>query len=378
MTVVSRFDVIPVVAIGLCMAYGLRTGALRIALPLAGLVAGGLAFGRFLPRLVDAFRSSSDVADLTLVAAAFCLAGGFALGGRVAFALAARLPRGLRGLDRAAGVLLGAALGVVVVWLGALFLSTRGPDSRRAARRSSIVVRLLDAVPPGRVLTALHRFDGVPVVANLIPRRLPPPVTDGVPSAVVRTTAASVVKVRGDVCGFVAEGSGWIAGPGRVVTNVHVVTGQRHPDVISVDGRTLRATVAHVDVTNDLAVLAVPGLRGRALSLGRTPAFGSPVAFIGYPGDGPLRSEAGTMGDAESRLSPDAYGAPSARTTLTLRGHARPGNSGGPVIDRAGRVVGTLFARNAEGTVVFATPAGRIRAALAAPPRAVPAGPCPD
>lgn len=374
----SRFDVIPAAAIALCMAYGLRTGALRIALPLAGLVGGAFAFGRFLPQFVDAFRSSSDVADLTLAAAAFCLAGGFALGGRLALALARRLPRGLREVDRAAGVVLGAALGVAVVWLGALFLSTRGADSRRAARRSTIVVRLLDAVPPARVATALHRFDGVPVVANLIPRRLPPPATDGVPTAVVRTAAASVVKVRGDVCGFVAEGSGWIAGPDRVVTNVHVVTGQRHPGVILGDGRTLRATVAHVDVTNDLAVLTVPGLRGQPLRLGRTPPFASPVAFIGYPQDGPLRSEAGSMGDAESGISPDAYGDPAARTTLSLRGHARPGNSGGPVIDRQGRVVGTLFARNTDGTVVFAIPTARIRAALAAPARAVPAGPCPD
>jgi S1-C subfamily serine protease len=377
MTVVSRFDLIPAAAIALCMAYGLRTGALRIALPLIGLVGGGFAFGRFLPGLVDEFRSSSDVADLTLVAAAFCLAGGFAIGGRVALALTSRLPRGLREVDRAAGVVLGAALGVAVVWLGALFLSTRSADSRRAARRSTIVVRLLDAVPPARVLTALHRFDGVPVVANLIPRRLPPPVTDGVPAGVVGQAAASVVKVRGDVCGFVAEGSGWIAGPGRVVTNVHVVTGQRHPGVL-LDGRTLQSTVTHVDVTNDLAVLTVPGLRGRALPLGRTPGFGTPVAFVGYPQDGPLRSEAGSMGDTETGISPDAYGDPAARTTLTLRGHARPGNSGGPVIDRAGRVVGTLFARNADGTVVFAIPTGRIRAALAAPPRSEPAGPCPD
>ena len=373
----SRFDLIPAAAIVLCMAYGLRTGALRIALPLVGLVGGAFAFGRFLPRLVDELRSSSDVADLTLVAAAFCLAGGFALGGRVAYALARRLPRGLREADRAAGVVLGAALGLAVVWLGALFLSTRSADSRRAARRSSIVVRLLDAVPPARVLTALHRFDGVPVVANLIPRRLPPPATDGVPADVVERAADSVVKVRGDVCGFVAEGSGWIAGPGRVVTNVHVVTGQRHPGVIT-GGHSFQATVTHVDVTNDLAVLTVPGLPGRSLPLGGTPAFGTPVAFIGYPQDGPLRSEAGTMGDAESGISPDAYGDPAARTTLTVRGHACPGNSGGPVIDRAGRVVGALFARNATGTVVFAIPTGRIRAALAAPARNEPAGPCPD
>ena len=92
----------------------------------------------------------------------------------------------------------------------------------------------------------------------------------------------SVVRVTGIACGLGVEGSGWVASRGLVVTNAHVVAGIRQPRVDTAGGRAFTATVVSFDVTNDLAVLRVPGLAIRSLALA-APERGTAVALVGYP-----------------------------------------------------------------------------------------------
>ena len=91
----------------------------------------------------------------------------------------------------------------------------------------------------------------------------------------------------GTACGLGVEGSGWVAAPGLVVTNAHVVAGEDDTTVSLADGSAFDATVVHYDTLNDLALLAVDGLDAPPLSLadGRR---GDEAAVIGYPGNGPL------------------------------------------------------------------------------------------
>ena len=69
------------------------------------------------------------------------------------------------------------------------------------------------------------------------------------------------MKILGSACGVGVEGSGWVARPGVVVTNAHVVAGQDDTQVLP-GGRDpgLDAQAVHFDPRNDLAVLRVPGL----------------------------------------------------------------------------------------------------------------------
>jgi S1-C subfamily serine protease len=172
------------------------------------------------------------------------------------------------------------------------------------------------------------------------------------------------VRITGIACGLGVEGSGWIARPGFVVTNAHVVAGVGQPLVDRRGGEGRRATVVAFDVENDLAILRVPDLDGRPLPLVE-PERGVPVALAGYPENGPLVRIPGRLGATQDFVSRDAYGrGPVQRTITTLRGDVRPGSSGGPGIDARGRVRTTVFARGPGDGGGFGLPADLVRSAL--------------
>ena len=75
------------------------------------------------------------------------------------------------------------------------------------------------------------------------------------------------------------------------------------------------------------------------------PKAGTPAAILGYPLDGGFDREPGRIGQTETVSTENAYGnGPVLRSITALRGKVRPGNSGGPMVDRSGRVVATVFA----------------------------------
>jgi S1-C subfamily serine protease len=105
------------------------------------------------------------------------------------------------------------------------------------------------------------------------------------------------------------------------------------------------ATVVVFDSRNDIALLRVPGLGLPPLELARSPRAQTIGAILGYPEDGPFVAEPGRIGHTQAIETNDAYGrGPVVRVLTPLRGLVRPGNSGGPTVDRAGRVLTTVFA----------------------------------
>jgi S1-C subfamily serine protease len=164
-----------------------------------------------------------------------------------------------------------------------------------------------------------------------------------------------------------------VAGRDVVATNAHVVAGDPEPGVRTADGRKLAATVTVFDRVDDIAVLAVPGLDLPSLALGAPPRFGAPVAILGHPGGGPLEAAPATVGDRGEGLRPDPV---TARRLpgrwLNVRGHAEPGSSGSPILNRNGRVVAMVWG-GAEGAAsIAAVPTADIRAALLATRRTAP------
>ena len=144
-------------------------------------------------------------------------------------------------------------------------------------------------------------------------------------------------------------GSGWAVGPDTFVTNAHVVAGQEDTRIEANDGQSASATTIAYNPRNDIAILRadvdVPALP--ALARARR---GTSAAVIGYPNDGPLTITPARAGETRLLLGDDAYGAgPFERAMLTLRGVVRHGNSGGPLVDSRGRVLGTVFAATTEG-----------------------------
>lgn len=251
--------------------------------------------------------------------------------------------------DAALGAVVAAIATLVAVWLVALLLSA-GPTRNvaNAVNDSRIVRALVDRLPPApSVFSRLQRFiDGSPfprVFEGLEPVA-PGPVAipnDPAVRAAVAAARASTVRVTGLGCGGIQSGSGFVVGPGLIVTNAHVVAGIDRP---AVDDR--RATTVLFDPAMDLAVLRTTGLGGRALPLlGEDVARGQGGAVLGYPGGGTFTAGPAAVLRRFQAVGRDIYGRDlTRREVYQLQALVRQGNSGGPFVRSDGVVLGVIFA----------------------------------
>jgi hypothetical protein len=248
---------------------------------------------------------------------------------------------------------------------------------REAVQRSLVLQHLNHVVPPARLMDAIERVDPFPtIVGPAVPDEPPDPALLQQPG--VAEAAPSVVRVLGSACGLAVSGSGWVAGPERVVTAAHVVAGQRRTSVElgAAGGQRLRAVVYALDTRNDVAVLHVEGLNAPALRLAE-PRPNEAVAILGYPESGPFTSVAGRVGRTSLVVTQDAHGrGPVRRSVTSLRGVVRQGNSGGPAVYGDGSVATTVFAARLQGGGGYGVPPGPVREALASARQPVETGPC--
>ena len=342
----TTVDWIALALVALAALSGFRRGLLAGALALGGLVAGAYLGAKLAPQLLGGRESlwTPVVALAGALIAAGLLQSVGELAGRTLRTTLFVLPP-LRLLDSLGGVVLGAATGLVLVWIGgAVALYVPGQTQlREEVQRSRVLQEINARVPPERLLDALERVDTFRQIAGPQPN-VDPPDPALLQDAGVRAARASVLRVTGTACGLGISGSAWIAAPEVVVTNAHVVAGVRDARVDRGEGRRLPARVVAFDPRNDLAILRVPGLQGRPLALA-DPQQGTPVAILGYPQAGGFTAAPGRIGQTGTVLTDDAYGrGPVQRSVTTLRGQVRRGNSGGPAVDGEGRVQTTIFA----------------------------------
>jgi len=343
-----------IVAFALMLAtLGFGRGFVVGVLSFVGFAAGGLVGTRVGPLLLP-HGSASPYAPLFGLFGA--LLAGAILASRmegVAFRLrSAMVIPGIRLIDGLLGAALGAALGLGIVWILAAVLAQAPNEAKLRAdiQRSAILRGLNSLLPPtGPILNALARLDPLPQVAGPSPSVAPP--SSGVARAPgVRAAGASVVRVLGTACGLAIEGSGWVADPGIVVTNAHVVAGEQDTTVEEGGNEPQRsATVVAFDPVDDVAVLRVEGLEARPLSLASEPASGTSGAILGYPENGPFDAQPGRIGRTQKVLTDDVYGRSVQRLLTPLAGLVRPGNSGGPLVGTGGRVLTTVFAGTVSG-----------------------------
>jgi S1-C subfamily serine protease len=141
-----------------------------------------------------------------------------------------------------------------------------------------------------------------------------------------------------------ATGTGFLVAGERVLTNRHVVDACDRVLVRGPDGRNHAAVPpARTDAKLDLALLAVPGLTGPVLAFRQDPPLrrGEGVVAYGYPLSGLLSSDAKlTRGEinglAGLRDNPDQ---------IQISAPVQPGNSGGPLLDMQGNVVGVVVSK---------------------------------
>jgi S1-C subfamily serine protease len=144
-----------------------------------------------------------------------------------------------------------------------------------------------------------------------------------------------------------SSGTGFfVNSTGNIVTNHHVIASCSTIRVVPVGGQETSAYVVAKDKTNDLAILktsispiAVPSLREQ-------PRLGESVYVFGFPLTGLLSAS----GNFTSGTITALFGLGDDSRFLQISAPVQPGNSGGPVIDKFGNVVGVVVSKlNALG-----------------------------
>jgi S1-C subfamily serine protease len=199
----------------------------------------------------------------------------------------------------------------------------------------------------------------------------PPPASSGLSATVAARASASTVKVEGEACSRIQDGSGFTVAPDTIVTNAHVVAGEGRDStrVMLPNTRSLPATVVMFDPVRDVAVLTVPHLGESPLPIGAG-AVGMTGAVFGHPGG----QDALAVAPAVIRRNVTAIGRDlydtqdSRRDVFILAADLHPGDSGGPLVDPAGAVVGVAFAiaPDRPGTA-YALTSNELNGALAEP-----------
>lgn len=353
---------------------GWRGGFAARALGWVGLVVGGVIAALFVDDVANALRDSTPrtrllgaLAFLVLVSLLGQIIGTF-LGVMVRRWLPAHLRRGY--LDRSLGAGAGLLLVVVGIWLLTPALSS-APGWPARATRGSVIVRTVDRLAPNPPdsLAALGRLVGdapfPEVFARLTSPDAGPPPEGGLPAEVLARVRASVVRLDGEACTRLQQGSGVVIADELVLTNAHVVAGEVGTTVSTVNGRRVAGTIVGFDPARDVALVRAPGLALAPLARGsiEVDATGS---VIGYPGGGTQLESPARVAEEIVANGTDIYRATrTVRTIFVLATQLEPGDSGGPLLDRSGAVVGLAFAVDpGDATTAYALTDEEIDAAL--------------
>jgi S1-C subfamily serine protease len=359
---------------------GYRLGFLGRVVSWLGLAAGFFLAVRILPRIAVGMHSASPGALVTV--GVLVLIAGAAIGQAIGLIAGSRLHRALplgpvRQVDRAVGAVFGAIGVMVVLWLVIPSLASVPGWPARAVSGSSIsrwVSRNLPT-PPG-ALQVLRRLIGneAPQVFAVLQPALPvgaPPATSPLSAPLTASVKASTVRVQGQACGLIYEGSGFAVAPDLIATNAHVVAGEGRgaTSVLLPSGRQLAATVIMFDPNIDIALLSVPGLGEAPLPVQVTHSDVTGAVF-GHPNGvtevytSPARVVLEEEAEGENLYDTRTI----KRDVLVLAASLAHGDSGGPLVSTDGHVVGVAFAisANQSGTA-YALNATELQTALGEP-----------
>jgi S1-C subfamily serine protease len=384
----SWVDIVVVLLAIAAAISGWRHGLAVAALSFLGVIGGALLGLKIAPLVVGLFEGDTSRVVVSVLIVIALVALGETLGVYLGRAVRDRMRlNAVRTVDSTFGSILQAITALVVAWLIALPLATSSNVALSSALKNSTVLSTVDSVMPTPVralpneLRSMFDASGFPDVLSPFSStpvaEVPAPSPELVKDPVVQRARASVLKIRGRApsCSRALEGTGFVIGDERVMTNAHVVAGTSDVSVeVPKSGggsQTEAARVVYYDEQVDIAVLAVPGLQARPLAFNFSGAqTGDNAVALGYPLDGPFSSSPAKIRQRIQLRGPDIYESSTVtRDVYTIRGTVRSGNSGGPLVNPQGQVIGVVFgAAVDQGDTGFVLTADQVRAALDAAP----------
>lgn len=383
-------DIVIIVLLISAVIRGKEIGFVQQAFSTIGFL-GGLFLGALLePQTVKLAHSQLSRAMVTLATTL-----GFAIllliiGERIGIYLRGKLILAkLSRFDNLLGSLISVASVLVGVWLGAAVLRSLPLLSFQNELRSSRIIAGLDRhLPPAPNIIAdlSHLVDpnGFPRVFN--GNEPAPPGSINLPpssalAVAVSNDRASVVKLVGTGCGGIVEGSGFVVSPGVVATNAHVVAGIANPYAEDSSGNH-PATVIYFNPNLDFALLRVSNLAGQPLSVDANKvANQTAAAVLGYPGGGNFTADPAEILDEFEASGSNIYNqGTTIRQVYEVAANIIPGNSGGPLINASGVVIGVVFAESTQynhiGYALVSAPIKQIIQSTPSSSHAVSSGTC--
>jgi S1-C subfamily serine protease len=347
---------------------GYRQGFVVGILSVIGFLGGGLTAVYLLPVVWGNLTNDASVSTTAAVVAVVIVIVCASVGQAFTTHLGNKLRRYItwspaRALDATGGALVNTVAMLLVAWLiGSALAGTTLPTLGKEVRNSKVLLGVSRALPT-QADTWFADFSSV-LAQNGFPQvfspfsnepihevRAPDPALGASP--VAARAQSSVVKVVGTAqgCGKVLEGSGFVFGPRRVMTNAHVVGGVGEPTVqIGGQGHLFDATVVLYDWRRDIAVLDVPGLKAPALQFASSDASSDSGAIVaGFPENGAYDVRPARIRGRIDANGPDIYHRGTVRRDVySLYATVRQGNSGGPLLSPAGKVYGVVFAKSLD------------------------------
>jgi len=357
-------DGLIVLALLLAIVSGWRQGAFSSVLSTIGIVAGLIIGAAVAPPVMQLTESTAlrfllGLGTIILLVGLGNLIGGM-LGGSVRDRMRMRTSQTI---DSAIGALFSAAATMIVIWLISIPLAAglTGPVSN-GIRNSTILSAVDSATPPGldqlpsRISVMLNDSGLPPLFSPFdepVAREVEAPNMDVGDPGLVEALRPSVIHVMGDssTCRRRLMGSGFVTAPDYVVTNAHVVAGTETVRLDTVLG-VKDAEVVYYNPEIDIAVLHSPDLGLAPLNWAAEPAdTGADALVMGFPDSGPFEAAPARVRDKLIIAGPDIYASGRIeREAYTVRGTIRQGNSGGPLVDRDGAVLGLVFGASVDQT----------------------------
>ena len=357
-------DGLLVIALLLALWGGWRQGAFASVLSTIGVVFGLICGAGLAPKIMGltdstALRFLLGLGTVVLLVGMGNLVGGL-LGAGVRDNM--RLKSAQR-IDSTIGAVFQALATLIVAWLVAIPLATGGTSAVAQGVRQSHILGFVDNFTPSFMgqlpakISAMLNESGLPPLISPfedhVTREVEAPAIKVDNVALVEQLRPSVIHILGDAqqCRRRLMGSGFVAAPDMVITNAHVVAGT---DTVHLDTAlgVKEASVVFYAPAEDIAVLRSPGLDLPALPWApEVASSGDDAIVMGFPASGPFEAAPARVRDKITINGPNIYASGRVdREAYTVRGSIRQGNSGGPMVDVNGNVLGVVFGAATDNT----------------------------
>ncbi len=365
----NAVDILIVIVASSAVAVGMHIGLLRqIGLSmgiLVGCFVAALVQTLLGPYVVKAVGSDHEHFVYWLMLLAACLIVGLVTDFGITFGQLLykrwRILKDRRGqwISKGAGSLLAGITALAALWLlSVMFVRSPVQAISTTVGHSTILHSLGKMLPAAPALfarasnlldphaTPIVFFDNEPAIGRQIPTA---PATSDAWTAIT-AYRDSAVKISGRGCSGTVTGSGFVVADNLVITNAHVIAGLTAPQISIVDTKGIHQAVPiYFDSLLDIAILRSAGLAGGPIPIEtngkRQTGTG---ALLGYA-TGNLTINAVTLTGKQSATGYDIYD----RTVVTrdiyaFRGHIAKGDSGSPLLNASGKVVGVVFAKSSK------------------------------